>query len=254
MRRRYRKPKNEWPLGNELPKSNKVWANQVSPTGYKDFDKRIILNKHLGISMMNIPNDKVLENTMPEQRTDMLGKKFSLRYIQYINPFDHNPDEVGWTDSKESYFYIDYFTVIRWDISDDLVILINDLKHLVIVTEAKYVLSDCTAWKDEYNRVADNAHIHEIPIQDLSFLGINTMDTYIDSLGEYHLGTIIRADKAGGQQQKCVILEDRGDSYRVVTIDEGFFFIQHADIEINSTTTVKEIYEKFWPTDWRNLK
>ena len=78
------------------------------------------------------------------------------------------------------------------------------------------------------------------------------MCTFTDSNGTYHLGTIIRAD-AEGQNQQCIILEDRGNSYRVLTIDEGYFFMQHGDIELNSTTTEKSIYENFWPKDWRNL-
>ena len=260
-RRRYKKPQQEWPNGKELPKTNKVWADQISPTGYKDFNKRLVLNKHLGISMMSIPDGKVLENSMPEQIKDVLGVEFNLRYKLDKSPFDNKSESVGWipNDTNDDFYtYIDKFKVIRWDSSGEVVILINDEKHLVIVSKDIYVQCDYkfhngTAAKNEYDLIAHNDYIHKIPVQDYQFLGANVMCSFLDSNGVYHLGTIIRAD-AEGDDRKCIILEDRGDSYRVLCIDEGFFFIQHADIEMNSTTTETSIYEQFWPKDWRNLK
>lgn len=259
-RRRYKKPRHEWPSGKELPKTNKVWASQIPPNGYKDFDKRIFLNRHIGISMMNIPDGTVLENSIPEQNKDALGLEFNLRYKLDKSSFDNKPESVNWKPDNEDidfYTYIDKFKVIRWDSSGEVVILINDEKHLVIVSKDIHVQCDHkfhngTAAKDEYNKTAHNDYIHKIPIQNYQFLGSNVMCTFTDSNGTYHLGTIIRAD-AEGQNQQCIILEDRGNSYRVLTIDEGYFFMQHGDIELNSTTTEKSIYKNFWPKDWRNL-
>lgn len=258
-RRRYKKPRHEWPNGKELPKTNKVWASQIPPNGYKDFDKRIFLNRHIGISMMNIPDGTVLENSMPEQRNEMLGKEFYLKYKYNKNVLECCPKDldIKWIKIDEQiwrsfWFYIDKFKVIRWDITDDIVILVNNEKRLIIVSEAKYVLDDGTESKNEYNKIAHNNYIHEIPIQDFRFLGKQVMCTYNDSDNRYHIGTIIRADITGFDR-RCIILEDRGNSYRVVTIDEGYFFMQHGDIELNSSTTIKSIYENFWPKDWRNL-
>ncbi|MCM1215987.1 MAG: hypothetical protein NC548_15880 [Lachnospiraceae bacterium] len=266
-RRRYKKPKNEWPKGNELPKSSKMWADQIPPNGYKDFNKRLALSRHLGIYMVDgtispvIMPESVYEESMPDQIKDVLGVEFNLRYKLDKTPFDNKPESVGWIPddaNNDFYTYIDKFRVIRWDSNGNVVILVNDEKHLVIVSKDIHVQCDYkfhngTAAKDEYDKVAHNDYIHKIPVQDYRFLGANVMCSFIDSNGTYHLGTIIRAD-AGGTDRKCIILEDRGDSYRVVCIEEGYFFIQHADIELNSTTTETSIYEQFWPKDWRNLK
>ncbi len=227
-----------------------IWEQHVEPDGCFGHNRRIIINTHIGIDMLAIPDGRVSEKSFPPQNDYMIGKEFLLMYKYEDIDASLNTKEII-VENPALFYRTGLFRVIRWDMDKPFCILVNDNIQAVIVTVPTEVQYDGTKYLDSQNREVSNRHVHQIPVQNYDFLGLQTMDCYFDSVpNEFHYsGIIIRAD-TGGSNPKCIILEERNDEYKVVSIHEGMFYIQPTDIGCQENPIKKD----FWPTDWRNLK
>lgn len=144
------------------------------------------------------------------------------------------------------------FKVIRWDLTVPYrVILINDDLQIIIVTRSEDVLDDGTGQVDDIGRHVNNAHVHQIPIQNFELLGMETMDYFFKDT-KTNCGVFLRAD-AGGDHPQFVLLETLDDeTYRVITLEETKSVCCLHDIVAKSTPLHKK--HEWWPKDWRNLK
>lgn len=224
--------------------NNNIWEQHVQHDGCFGHNRRVIVNSHIGIDMDYIPDGRVTKDKMPEQNEEMLGKEFLLLY--------YNKTHNGYREeSDDGHMPItDYFKVIRWDNDKPFCILINDKKKLVIVSVPDHILDDGSGCLDSLCRRISNAYIHEIPVQNYDYLGLPTMGCYYDSEKNegHNTGVIIRADSCG-HDPHCIVLEECNGNLRVVSVREGFIYIQPTDIG------PAEEYMKhdYWPKDWRNL-
>ena len=208
---------------------------------YADGSAELSMMQERGLGLINLNDyinsdenkfpyyESINSTTYPEQNTDYLGANF---YLRYIDETIHEI-EFGW------------FKAIRWDAQLPFrVILINEKYKYMIVTEPDRVLPDNSSIRDQWGVMVANKHVHQIPIQNKTLLGLPVRDCYFKDKGSV-AGTIIKADQ-GGAHPHFIILEKLNGDYRLISMEETMPIISLYDIVTQSGV-------EYWPSDWKNL-